>query len=218
MSTFDKKRFRINNAFKKFINSQIPPLLFTDTEISYLSNPYHCKFRNLWLLNNNIHHICDAYACIGADTIQFMAIKPNVIIDSIQISNTHDLKAIFNRLDHNIRLCSFLNPNVHLHSISITDFINFNNSFNTVDFLYCDPPWTDIHNNWFDSFTLISNVNFDIFQPLILNNHKPKFICFKVPFHWNDFISILNFIPFYHYHSSCKFHFNSYWFHFILLH
>ena len=218
LSDFHKKRFRINQAFKKFIHPSIPDLLFSDTEISYLSNPFHCKFRNLWLSNiTDIHHICDAYACIGADTIQFMAIKPNAIIDVIQIVNNDELYDRFLRLKNNILICSHLNSNVHLHSISISDFIINSPSFHSVDFLYCDPPWTDFNNNWFNSSSLISNLNFDIFQPLIFKNYKPKYICFKVPFHWNDFNSILIYLSSYKLNTSIKFHFNSYWMHIIQL-
>ena len=106
LSKYQKKRFLINNAFKKFINPSIPNLSFTDKEIDYISNPFHCKWRNQWLTSNiDIHHICDAYACIGGDTIQFMAIKPNAIINAIQIteSDNHLLNSRFQRLVINIK-------------------------------------------------------------------------------------------------------------------
>ena len=145
-----------------------------------------------------------------------MAIKPNAHIDATQITDNNPLLIQrFKRLNNNIRLCSFLNPFVHIHPLSITDFILTSPSFQSVDFLYCDPPWTDIQNNWFDSSTLISNLNRDIFLPLISKNYKPKFICFKVPFHWNDFNYVLSLLPSYKYNSSGKFHFNGYWIHII---
>jgi hypothetical protein len=211
------KRKKLNDAFRKLIHPSIPDLDFSDKEIDYISNPFDSKWRNQWLYKNkSIRHICDAYACIGGDTIQFMAIKPNAHIDATQITDNNPLLIQrFKRLNNNIRLCSFLNPFVHIHPLSITDFILTSPSFQSVDFLYCDPPWTDIQNNWFDSSTLISNLNRDIFLPLISKNYKPKFICFKVPFHWNDFNYVLSLLPSYKYNSSGKFHFNGYWIHII---
>lgn len=218
LSKYHRKRKHINNSFKLLIHHSIPDLLFSDNEIAYISNPFDCKWRNDWLsLHNDIHHICDAYACIGADSIQFMAIKPNAIIHIIQITdNIPELISRFERLTHNIQLCSFLNSNVHLYNSSISDFIS-NPLFINIDFLYCDPPWTDHLNNWFDCSSLISNLYNDIFQYLIIFNYSPKYICFKVPFHWNLFNLILHFLPSYIYHSSGTFHYNSYWIHIITI-
>ena len=218
----DFKRKKLNDAFRKFINPTIPDLSFSDKEIAYISNPYDCKWRNQWLSkHHDIHHICDAYACIGGDTIQFMALKPNAIIDAIQISdNGNDnenelLKSRFNRLITNIQSCYHINSNIRLHSLSISDFINDFDCFHLIDFLYCDPPWTDINDNWYDCATLISNLNNDIFQPLIKKNYTPKYICFKVPFNWTDFSVILSLLPSYKYNSSGRFHWNGYWMHII---
>ena len=219
--SFDKssfKRKKINDAFRKFIHPSIPDLHFSDTEISYITNPFHSKFRNKWLSSvSHIHHICDAYACIGGDSIQFMAIKPNAIIDIIQITDPSDpvLSLRFHSLYLNINASSFLNPYVHIHPLSISDFILTSPSFHSVDFLYCDPPWTDSHDNWFDSSTLISNLNLDVFQHLIYKNYSPLYICFKVPFHWSDFKSVLSILSSYLFHASFKFHFNGYWIHII---
>ncbi|NBO50124.1 MAG: hypothetical protein EBU80_10460 [Chitinophagia bacterium] len=219
--SFDKtsfKRKKINDAFKKLIHPSIPDLLFSDKEIYYISNPFDSKFRNKWLSSvSDIHHICDAYACIGGDSIQFMAIKPNAIIDIIQITDPSDpiLSLRFHYLNLNISASSFLNPNVHIFPSSISHFILNSTSFHSVDFLYCDPPWTDSNDIWFDSSTLISNLNLDIFQHLIYKNYSPLYICFKVPFHWSDFKSVLSFLPSYLFHASFKFHFNGYWIHII---
>ena len=215
LSKYDKKRFLINNAFKKFINPSIPNLSFTDKEIDYISNPFHCKWRNQWLSSNNdIHHICDAYACIGGDTIQFMAIKPNAIINAIQIteSNNHQLNSRFQRLVNNIKNTNHLNPNISLFDSSISNFIN-NHYSTSIDFLYCDPPWTDSNDNWYDSSTLISNLYHDIIIHLNSNNYSPKYICFKVPFNWDEFKIILNHLPNYIHNSSGEFFYNKYWFH-----
>ena len=212
------KRKKLNDAFRKFINPSIPDLNFSDKEIDYISNPFDSKWRNQWLYkHHDIHHICDAYACIGGDTIQFMSIKPKAKIDSIQITNDNRLLiSRYNRLVSNIKLCSFLNSNVHTYPMSITDFI-LNEKFKTVDFLYCDPPWTDIHNNWYDCSTLISILNNDIFKPLIIKKYKPKYICFKVPFEWLQFKDVLNHLKSYKLNASGKFHWNGYWMHIIQL-
>jgi hypothetical protein len=219
--SFDKtsfKRKKINDAFKKLIHPSIPDLHFSDKEILYISNPFDSKFRNKWLSSvSDIHHICDAYACIGGDSIQFMAIKPSAIIDIIQITDPNDpiLSLRFHYLNLNISASSFLNPNVHIFPSSISHFILNSISFHSVDFLYCDPPWTDSNDIWFDSPTLISNLNHDIFQHLNYKNYNPLYICFKVPFHWSHFKSILSLLPSYLFHASFKFHFNGYWIHII---
>jgi len=212
------KRNRLNDAFKKFINPLIPDLKFEDKEINYISSPFDSRFRNKWLSSvNDINHICDAYACIGGDTIQFMAIKSNAIINTVQLVDINDptLTLRFDNLKYNIDVCSFLNSNVSIHAMSIKDFILNSISFNSVDFLYCDPPWTDLNDKWYDCLTLISNLNNDIIEPLNIKNYKPKYICFKVPFNWSDFKTILKSLSLYNFHCSFKFHFNGYWIHII---
>jgi len=212
------KRNRLNDAFRKFINPSIPNLKFEDKEINYISSPYDSRFRNKWLASvNDIKHICDAYACIGGDTIQYMAIKPRAIINAVQIVDIDNsiLTLRFDNLKYNIDACSHLNSNVSIHAMAIKDFILNSMSFNSVDFLYCDPPWTDLNDIWYDCLTLVSNLNNDIIEPLIIKNYNPKYICFKVPFNWSNFKIILEKIPLYDLHRSFKFHFNGYWIHII---
>ncbi len=211
-----KRRNQINNSFREFIDPNIPNLDFTDIETNYISNPKFCKWRNKWLIKHtDIYHICDAYACIGGDTIQFMKLKPNIRIDAIQITNNDkELIERFNRLKANIKKCSFLNSKVKTHSTSIVDFI-FDGKCEKVDFFYCDPPWADPFGYLYNCLELMANLTTDIIIPLIKVKHFPKYICFKVPFHWNEFKEIMNNLPNYHLQNSGSFYWNNYWMHII---
>jgi len=214
----NKKRLAINNGFKKLINPNIPEIEFDDTEIAYISNPYDCKLRNKWISKTkDITHICDAYACIGGDTIQFMALKPNAKIDAIQlVDNNRELKKRYNRLKKNISNFSYINPNVKSYPLSISEFI-LKKKCKTVDFLYCDPPWADLNNNWYDCQTLVSQLIANIILPLNKVKHYPKYICFKVPYEWNEFKIILNNFKNYKLKLSMNFYYNNYWMHIIKL-
>lgn len=213
---FIKKKNQLNNAFRKYIDPNIPDLHFSEIETFYISNPKDCKWRNNWLMKqNDIYHICDAFACIGGDTIQFMKLKPNAKIDAIQlIGGSKSLEERFKRLNLNIKLCSFLNSKVSTYATSIVDFI-MDGKCKTVDYLYCDPPWADIHGNLYDCLSLAAGLNGSIITPLLLMNHYPKYICFKVPFNWKDFNIILTNLPNYHLKISGSFHWNGYWMHII---
>jgi hypothetical protein len=213
---YDKKRYYLNSSFRKFIDPKIPNLHFSDIETLYISNPRDCKWRNNWLFHHkDIHHICDAYACIGGDTIQFMKLKPKAKIDAVQlVDSSVELVERFQRLNLNIDGCSYLNSNVRTHSQSIVDFIQMGNCKDT-DFLYCDPPWTDDKGVWYDVSSLIENLNVDIINPLNLMRTYPKYICFKVPYDWASFNSILANLGNYELNDSGSFHWKGYWIHVI---
>jgi len=213
---YDKKRKYLNSSFRKFVDPNIPDLHFSDIETLYISNPRDCKWRNNWLFHHkDIHHICDAYACIGGDTIQFMKLKPKAKIDAVQLVNkSQELIERYERLNLNIKNCSYLNSKVKTYPLSIVDFIHAGNC-KTTDFLYCDPPWADNKGVLFDSVTLIENLNNDIIKPLNKVKTYPKYICFKVPFDWSSFNGILANLKNYKLKNSGSFHWKGYWMHVI---
>ncbi len=213
---YNKKRNYLNSSFRKFIDPNIPNLHFTDIETLYISNPRDCRWRNNWLFHHkDIYHICDAYACIGGDTIQFMKIKPKAKIDAVQLVDTSDeLKERYERLKLNIRNCSFLNSKVRTYPLSIVDFIRAGKCKST-DFLYCDPPWADHKGVLYDCPTLMENLNNDIINPLNRKKTYPKYICFKVPFEWAQFNPILTNLKNYYLKNSGSFHWKVYWMHII---
>jgi len=221
-----KMRKRREAILHEFNKMGITSIDFLDEEIHYMSKPSDCEMRNSFLLSHTIRHICDAYACIGGDTLQFMALKPEARIDAVQIGSSDSdtsLDERFNRLENNVahfqqasgrNLC-------FTHKMSIGDFI-LTSFFNTVDFLYCDPPWTTEDGEYYDCKTIIGNLKRDI----ELINHKPHYICFKVPYAWlgapppyrpGQFQNILEIFPNYMLLRSAAFYFGAYWMHILKL-
>jgi len=207
----DKKRQRVNNSFKRI---GTPRLEFSDQEIAYISNPADCQWRNDLLRRLNVGHICDAYACVGGDTVQFMSLEPLARIDAIQIVNNQETSERFARLRENTLRCRHLNRSTAVHDTSISEFIG-NGGCNTVDFLYCDPPWTTLDGRWYTCDELIENLRNDVAEPLAKAGATPKYVCFKVPPNWEEFQNVLAHFPQYEILKSGVFHFHGYWMHVI---
>jgi hypothetical protein len=164
----------------------------------------------------DIYHICDAYACVGGDTIQFMALKPDARIDAVQVNNESDvvLQERVGRLKQNIEYCKLqgLNSSTFVHEMSIKDFIS-QPEFNTVDFLFLDPPWTNADGKYYGCATLIENLASDI----QIQNHFPKYICLKVPYRWDLFHRILTVFPNHTIWQSGSFYHGRFWMHMLIL-
>ena len=209
MSWMEKKRDNINKSFK-YIDPRIPDLEFTDQETYYLSNPRDSVWRNRALRSLDVRHICDAYACVGGDTVQFMAIKPRAQIHAVQIQDGDR----FQRLENNIAKCRFLNPTCYAHCDSIENYIK-SGACALVDFMYCDPPWMKSDTEWYTCDELVENLHSEIAAPLSEAGCTPKYVCFKVPYEWETFNSVMDWFPSYTWMQSGTFHKKGYWIHII---
>lgn len=216
-SRYDPRVDRLQRAFR---NMGIFNFRFTKEEINYISNPYDCAWRNEFIQRPDfdVNHICDAFACVGGDTVQFMKLKPSARIDAVQIVVDGVTRDRYARLQENIESCKSLNSSTSAHATPIKDFI-MSDGLQTVDFLYCDPPWTTVDAEfqvqWFTAEEIIYLLKLQIGDPLKQTGARPKYICFKVPPEWSEFSGILEYFPGYRHLDSHVFHANKYWMHFI---
>ncbi len=195
------KRTAIVNAFRRFFsNDCVRDFEFSDEEINYVSSPKFCEWRNRFLIEHRdeISSVCDAFACVGGDAVQFMKLLPEAHIDVVQVpERTNRLE----RLRRNIENCEVLNSDTEIHETSIANFLS--ETTTSHDFIFCDPPWTDAQGNYYSADQMIRFLDRCIATPL--RDKYPTYICFKVPFAWDEFDRILDIFPDYELHSSGTF-------------
>ena len=167
-------------------------LRYTDEEAMYISDPADCVERNRFLRTLPVRHICDAYACVGGDTVQFTHVKPEARVDAVQITDSRENVDRFERLGYNVEHCMHPHARVDTYPMSITDYIDSGYCRN-VDFLYLDPPWMN-GGEYYTCPQLIDNIARDVAEPLLhreCHDGLPRYLCFKVPYSWDDFRGIV---------------------------
>jgi len=208
----DNKRAKI---LKSFSALGVPSMRFTYKEMSYLSLPADCAWRNQLLRALDVRHICDAYACVGGDTVQFMVNEPDTKIDAVQIADTPDTRERFHRLFLNVVSCAASRPTapVTLHARPVAEFIA-SGGCSTVDWLYCDPPWTSPGEKWYSAPELLQRLRSDVADPLrSAGRAQPEYVCFKVSHAWSLFSPVLDLFPLHMHFASGAFSGGRYWVH-----
>jgi len=191
---------------------------FATSEMSYISAPSDCVERNEFLASLPARHICDAYACVGGDSLQFMAVKPEARIDCVQPADSLETMERCVRLHRNVHgfHSAFPTPRVRVVKLPIHAHI-LADGCASVDFLYCDPPWGPAEGDGqlLSPEELIQNLCYDVAYPLRAAGSRPRWICFKVPHDWETFQPILDCFLGYLHAKSTPSTGGKFWFHFI---
>ena len=180
--TPDERRRLINASFRRLFPSMTRDMSFTDEEANYISNPADSADRNAALRSLPVTHICDAYACVGGDAVQFTYLRPQARVDAVQIADTQDNQDRFSRLVDNVYACCYEDAWVTMYHMPISEYIS-GGMCDQVDFLYMDPPWMRGPRVWFTPDELIANLARDVAMPLLARGHlapMPRYLCFKV--------------------------------------
>lgn len=209
------KRAYINHSYRTF---GVPYMEFSKKEMFYMSNPSDCEWRNELLRSLNVSHICDAYACVGGDAVQFIVIKPEAMIDCVQVVDSEETHERCMRLQRNVSGFASAQQRirVRVYASTIRQFI-LSGACSSVDFLYCDPPWAPPENarQLLSCDGILETLRQDVAIPLKNSRAKPRYICFKVPHDWQHFSRVLQLFPEYSHVDSGAFSRDRYWFHLI---
>ena len=119
---------------------------FNEEESRYITFPHHVSERSVFLktlIHTKKPVIIDGFACVGGDSIIFMADFPTATVYAIQCVFSSPDKKRFSRLIHNVtafnRTYGQNNAKALAVSSTIEEYLsNFNKP---VDLLYLDPPW-----------------------------------------------------------------------------
>ena len=212
-----QKRERLAESFASF---GVPNMLFTTREMSYISSPLDCAWRNEFLRGLDVRHICDAYSCVGGDAVQFMLIKPDARVDCVQVADCAETRQRCDRLEHNVLGFSAAAPASRVRVHRKANWVHIlSGGCLAVDFLYCDPPWSP-HEESSDLIScerMLNLLRYDIALPLEAAKAAPRYVCFKVPFSWEEgrFSQVLGSFPGYARAGSGSFSDGRYWFHVI---